>query len=204
MENEMNENLPQKPVLKKLPWQRQLFRDAREFVYILAIFLMLYVLCFRMVVVVGDSMYGTLVDGDRLLLLSNVLYQNPQQGDVIVASKDSFKNGECIIKRIIATEGQTVDIDFITGAVYVDGYLLEESYISSPTMLPEGVRFPLTVDAGCVFVMGDNRMDSLDSRHPSVGLIDEREILGKAIFILIPGSDHGQSDPDFDRFGVIG
>ncbi len=192
-----------KPVKKKEPWQRRLFKDIREFVYILAVFMLLYVLCFRMVVVVGDSMYGTLVDGDRLLLLSNVLYQDPKPGDVIVASKDDFRDGECIIKRIIATEGQTVDIDFLTGNVYVDGQLLEEDYISSPTMLPEGTDFPLTVSQGCVFVMGDNRMGSMDSRNPSVGLIDQREILGKAIFILIPGSDHGAVEPDFDRFGVI-
>ncbi len=204
MDMEFKEETP-KPQAeqKKEPWQKTLFRDARELVYILVIFMLVYVLCFRMVVVVGDSMYGTLMDGDRLLLLSNVFYREPEQGDIIVASKQSFKNGECIIKRVIATEGQTVDIDFTTGKVYVDGQVLQEDYISSPTMYPEGMEFPLTVAENCVFVMGDNRMDSTDSRNPLIGLIDQRQILGKAILILIPGTDHGTMDPDFDRFGVI-
>ncbi len=193
------EQAPEKP--EKKP--RSLFRDSRELVYILAFFMLVYVLCFRMVEVVGNSMNDTLVDGDRLLLVSNVLYRNPKQGDIIVASKDSFRGGECIIKRIIAVEGQTVDIDFSTGEVFVDGVLMEEAYISSATTDSEGVTFPLTVEEGCVFVMGDNRGDSMDSRHPSIGLIDEREILGKAILIVLPGWDAAH-EKDFGRIGVIG
>ncbi len=180
-----------------------LFRDCRELVYVLAIFMLIYVLCFRMVVVSGDSMNDTLVDGDRLILVSNLLYWEPEAGDIIVASKDSFRNGERIIKRIIATEGQTVDIDFETGEVTVDGKLLVEDYISSPTMLPEGTQFPLTVKEGCVLVMGDNRMDSADSRDPRIGQIDCREILGKAFFLLLPGQDEDHAI-DFKRIGVIG
>ncbi len=197
------ENVQPQPVKQKEPWQKNLFRDVREVIYVLVIFMLVYVLCFRMVVVVGDSMYGTLVDGDRLLLLSNVFYTEPKQGDIVVASKDSFKNGECIIKRVIATEGQEVRIDFTTGTVYVDDVPLQEDYISSPTMFPEGMEFPLTVTEGHVFVMGDNRMDSTDSRNPAIGLIDTRQILGKAFFILIPGTDHDTVDPDFSRIGVI-
>ncbi len=189
----------EKPVKKP----RSLFRDSRELVYILAFFMLIYVLCFRMVEVVGDSMNHTLVDGDRLLLVSNVFYRQPKQGDIIVASKDSFRNGECIIKRVIALEGQTVDIHFDTGEVYVDGELLEETYISSLTTDYEGMTFPLTVEEGCVFVMGDNRGDSMDSRHPSIGLIDEREILGKAILIVLPGWDETH-ERDYGRIGVIG
>ncbi len=189
---------------KQEPWQKTLFRDVKEFVYIIAIFMLVYVLMFRMVEVNGSSMFGTLVHGDRLLLVSGILYQEPQAGDIVVASKDSFRDGECIIKRIIATEGQTVDIDFKTGNVYVDGELLQESYISSPTLLAEGTKFPLTVEEGCVFVMGDNRMDSLDSRNPSVGQIDVREILGKAVFLVFPGSgEHGEVQQDFGRIGVV-
>ena len=185
-------------------WQ-QFFRDARDVLYILAIFMLVYVLFFRAVVVVGDSMFDTLANGDRLLLISNLVYTDPKQGDIVVASKDSFRNGECIIKRVIATEGQTVDIDFRTGTVYVDGEHLTEEYLYTGTYLPEGVKFPLTVDAGCVFVMGDNRMDSKDSRNPQIGLIDEREILGKAIFLLWPGtgSDEHPVDLDLSRIGVV-
>ncbi len=189
---------------QKESWQRNLYRDAKEFIYVIAVFMLIYVLMFRMVEVNGSSMFGTLMHGDRVLLVSGILYHSPQQGDIVVASKDSFRGGECIIKRVIATEGQTVDIDFNTGNVYVDGELLHEPYISSPTTLSEGTQFPLTVDEGCVFVMGDNRIDSMDSRNPNVGQIDEREILGKAIFLVFPGSgERGDLEPDFGRIGVI-
>ncbi len=206
MENEYLENgalpqeLPEQP--EKPNRAKSFFQDCRDIVYILAIFMFVYVLCFRMVVVDGDSMNNTLVHGDRLLLLSNVLYWEPKQGDVIVASKDSFRNGECIIKRVIAVEGQTVDINFETGDVFVDGELLDEDYICSPTMLPEGTVFPLTVSEGCVFVMGDNRMDSTDSRNPRIGQIDRREILGKAVLLLLPGQDENH-EMDFGRIGVV-
>ncbi len=205
MENENVEQVEQvqeKAPEKKLTRAQIFFKDVRDFVFILAIFMTVYVLCFRQVVVVGDSMNHTLVDGDRLLLVSNLFYRTPERGDIIVASKDSFRDGECIIKRVIATEGQTIDIDFTTGNVYIDGELLEESYIATPTMLPEGTQFPLTVDAGCVFVMGDNRMDSTDSRNPAIGLIDTREILGKVIFLMFPGADESH-DRAFNRIGVV-
>ena len=189
---------------KKENWQKQLFKDARDVLYMLAIFMLVYILCFRTVVVVGNSMYDTLVPGDRLLLINNLLYRQPQAGDIIVASKDSFRNGECIIKRVIAVGGQVVDIDFESGAVYIDGVALDEPYLHTLTLTSEGLTFPMTVPDGCLFVMGDNREDSLDSRSPMIGFIDEREILGKAVFVLIPGVDEETQDRDFDRIGVIG
>ena len=192
----------QKPK-KKLTWQQSLFKDAKDILVIIGVFMLVYVLFFRAVVVVGDSMYDTLVSGDRLLVLNNLVYSEPKQGDIIVASKDSFRDGECIIKRVIATEGQEVDIDFITGTVYVDGEALDEPYIYAATLRDEGVEFPLVVDEGCVFVMGDNRMVSMDSRDPEIGLIDVREILGKAIFLIIPGEDK-LGNRDFGRIGVVG
>ncbi len=215
MDMEYSQNIPQTdpmdfaddiietPPKKKSTWKQQLFRDMKEIVVLLLVFMLVYVLCFRMVVVKGSSMKDTLLDGDRLLLISNLLYPNSKQGDVIVASKDSFRDGECIIKRVIAVEGQTVDIDFLTGTVYVDGEALEEAYIRTPTTDPQGMDFPLTVSEGCVFVMGDNRKDSMDSRHPNIGLIDEREILGKAVLIVFPGNDKGRQELDFSRLGVI-
>jgi len=87
--------------------------------------------------------------------------------------------------------------------VYVDGTALEEDYIYSPTTMNEGVSFPLVVDEGCVFVLGDNRGRSKDSRSPEIGLIDTRQIVGKAIMLIFPGTDHGASAPQFDRIGVI-
>ncbi len=184
--------------------EQSLFRDARDILVILAVFMVVYILFFRVVVVVGGSMFDTLVDGDRLLLISNVIYQNPKAGDVIVASKDSFRNGECIVKRVIATEGQTVDIDFVNGIVYVDGVALEEDYIYSATNKPvHCVQFPFTVAEDCVFVMGDNRGVSLDSRSTDIGQIDKREILGKAIFLLFPGDHEGEVERDLSRIGGI-
>lgn len=188
---------------EKLTWQQNLLLDLRDLLYVLAGFMIVYMLFFRVVVVVGPSMYDTLIDGDRLVLLSSSVYRNPKQGDIIVASKQSFENGECIVKRVIATEGQMVDIDFKAGIVYVDGVALEEDYTHTLTTLDEGVSFPLHVDEGHVFVMGDNRNSSKDSRNPQIGLIDEREILGKAVFLLTPGTNGGTEEAQFDRIGVI-
>lgn len=188
---------------EKLTWQQRLVEDLRDLVYVLAGFMVVYMLFFRTVVVVGSSMYDTLKDGDRLLLLSNVIYREPKQGDIIVASKESFRNGECIVKRVIATEGQEVWIDFEEGIVYVDGIALEEEYTYTPTTLEEGMTFPQTVPEGKVFVLGDNRNSSSDSRNPKIGFIDERGILGKAIFLVSPGTHGGTEDKDFSRIGAI-
>ena len=174
----------------------------KDFSIILSIIMVLFFLLFRIIVVSGDSMYDTLHDGDLLLLSSRVFYHNPEQGDIIVASKESFRDGEPIIKRVIAVEGQTVHIDFPNGIVYVDGVALDEPYISSLTMRQEGMTFPLTVDPGCVFVMGDNRDDSWDSRSVEIGLIDERQILGKAIILFFPAENH-YGERDFSRIGVL-
>lgn len=187
----------------KLSRRQSLIVDLKDILCVLAGFMLVYMLLFRVVVVVGPSMNNTLTNGDRLVLLSSLVYNNPKQGDVIVASKESFGGGDCIIKRVIATEGQTVDIDFEHGIVYVDGIALEEDYISSPTTRPEGTIFPLTVEEDHVFVLGDNRDNSKDSRDPSIGLVDKREILGKAIFILIPGKDAVTNEADYSRIGVI-
>ena len=175
----------------------------RDLVCLIAGVLLIFSLLFRVVVVSGPSMNDTLVDGDWLLLIGNVLYNEPKQGDIIVASKDSFDDGAPIIKRVIATEGQTVHIDFNKGIVYVDGVALEEDYILGATTRWEGVNFPLTVDEGRVFVMGDNRDVSKDSRSPEIGLIDKREILGRAVFVLMPGTEGGARERDFERFGVL-
>ena len=192
----------EKPAKRKLSPQQMLFKDVKDILLVIGVFMLVYVLFFRAVVVVGDSMYDTLCSGDRLLVINNFIYRNPKQGDIIVASKDSFRNGECIIKRVIATEGQEVNIDFFTGTVYVDGEALDEPYLYTETLNAEGMQFPLIVEEGCLFVMGDNRRVSKDSRDPDIGLIDEREILGKAIFLLFPGQD-SRGERKISRIGVI-
>ena len=177
--------------------------SLHDLVHLLAGILLVLLLLFRIVIVSGPSMNATLIDGDYLLLLSNIFYTNPQPGDIVVASKDSFKNGEPIIKRVIATEGQIVDIDFNAGIVYVDGVALEEDYTLTPTNREEGNSFPMAVEKGCIFVMGDNRNNSKDSRNPEIGLIDRREVLGKAILLLFPGTNGGEEKPQYDRIGAI-
>ena len=187
----------------KLSWQQSLVLYMQDLSHMLIVIMIVFLLLFRVIVVSGDSMKATLIDGDYLLCLSNVFYKNPQPGDVIIASKESFDDGAAIIKRVIATEGQIVDIDFDQGIVYVDGLPLEEDYILNLTTRSEGVIFPLIVEEGCIFVLGDNRGVSKDSRHPEIGLIDTRQVLGKAIFLMLPGVDEVTQTRDFHRTGVI-
>ncbi len=183
--------------------QKNILAYLHDIVYTLIGILFVMMLLFRIIVVSGPSMNMTLMDGDYILLLNNFLYREPKQGDIVVVSKQSFKDGEPIIKRVIATEGQTVDIDFNSGVVSVDGKLLDEPYVNTPTTLYEGVTFPLTVKEGCVFVLGDNRNNSKDSRNPEIGQIDRREILGKAIFLFYPGQDAATQQRYFKRIGAL-
>lgn len=183
--------------------QKNFVLYLHDLAYLMVAIVMVFLLFFRIVVVSGDSMYDTLVDGDYLLLLSNVFYHEPQAGDVIVISKDDYDNGMPIVKRVIATEGQVVDIDFVTGTVTVDGEVLDEDYIYTRTTLDEGVSFPHTVEEGCVFVLGDNRSRSKDSRNPEIGDIDCRQVVGKVIFLVLPGTDEGKLERDYKRIGGI-
>ena len=190
---------------EQLSMQKSLMLYLHDLIYMLAVIMIIFMLLFRIVIVSGSSMFDTLRNGDWLLVTGSVLYKEPQPGDIIVASKDSFNDGEPIIKRVIATEGQTVDIDFDAGIVYVDGAALEESYTYTPTNVQEGIIFPITIAEGCIFVMGDNRNGSKDSRHPDIGMIDTREVLGKAIFLLFPGAGEGiyEAPREFDRIGAL-
>lgn len=149
----------------------------------------------RVATIVGNSMQNTFFNGEKVLITK--LFYEPEQGDVVVISRNSNNDTdkdnyqEPIIKRIIATGGMYVDIDFESGNVYT-GYtqsemkLLKEPYIKVPTTKKGDVEFPLYIPEGKVFVLGDNRGDSLDSRYSEIGLIDEKDILGKAIFRIFP------------------
>ena len=184
-------------------WKKSVILYIQDLVYMLMGIFLVFLLLFRVIVVSGDSMYSTLLDGDYLLLLGNVFYHEPEYGDIVVISKESFDHGTPIVKRVIATEGQTVDIDFENGIVYVDAVALSEPYINNLTTMNEGNHFPLTVEDDYVFVLGDNRGVSRDSRDPVIGQVDKREILGKAVFLMIPGTSHGDLPRDLDRIGVI-
>lgn len=187
-----------------LTWKQNMVLYLHDLVIYVSVILLVFLLLFRIIVVTGDSMYSTLWDGDYLLLMSNLLYPDPEAGDIVVVSKQSYDDGAPIVKRVIATEGQIVDIDFENGIVYVDGLPIEEEYINTPTNRQEGMSFPLIVEKGCYFVMGDNRNNSRDSRSPDIGQIDKREILGKAILLMLPGTDGGLRQRDFSRIGAIG
>ncbi len=181
-------------------------RDLYEWVQALVCSVLAVVLLFTFVVrligVDGHSMVPTLQDGDRLLVLNSLWDDDYQYGDIVVLRKDTFME-EPIVKRVIATEGQTVDIDFAAGNVYVDGELLEEDYINEPTYVEEGTEFPLTVPEGSIFVMGDNRNHSSDSRSSDLGTVDTRYVIGRAVFLLFPGADEDTANRDFGRIGPI-
>ncbi len=147
---------------------------------------LLFVLVARVIDVVGHSMEPTLEDGDKIIITR--LAGDYEQGDIVVLRKDTFR-AEPIVKRVIAVAGQSVDIDFITGTVYVDGVALDEPYVYEKTYEPydfESYERPVVVPEGCVFVMGDNRNNSSDSRVATIGCVDTRYIMGKAIFRIYP------------------
>ena len=181
---------------------RDLYEWTQALVCSVLAVVLLFTFVVRLIGVDGHSMVPTLQDGDRLLVLNSLWDDSYQYGDIVVLRKDTFMD-EPIVKRVIATGGQTVDIDFASGDVYVDGELLEEDYINEPTYVEEGTEFPLTVPEGSIFVMGDNRNHSSDSRSSDLGTVDTRYVIGRAVFLLFPGADEGTTDRDFSRIGPI-
>lgn len=175
----------------------------RTLVCVVLATVLVFTLVVRIVRVDRQSMRETLQNGDILLTVNRHLAGELKAGDIVVVKKEYFEDGKPIVKRIIATEGQTVDIDFDEGVVYVDGRVLEEEYINERTYLEEGTEFPLTVPEGSIFVMGDNRNRSSDSRDSRLGTVDARYVIGKAVFMAFPGADEVTGKKDLKRIGVI-
>ena len=171
---------------KEIPQGQNAYEWIRALLGVAVSIILVFTFAVRIVSVSGESMRETLQDGDRLLVVNALWCGDYRPGDIVIVGQ-AFSNQETIVKRVVATAGQTVDIDFETGSVYVDGVELDEPYIRERTYTPEGTEFPLTVPEGCVFVLGDNRNDSKDSRHIELGAVDTRKILGKAVWLLIPG-----------------
>ena len=182
---------------------RELYEWVQALVCSVLAVVMLFTFVIRMIGVDGHSMVPTLQDGDRLLVLNSMLYHDYQHGDIVILKKNEVFGEKPIVKRIIATEGQSVDIDFSTGSVYVDDVLLKEDYINELTFTEEGTEFPLTVPEGSIFVMGDNRNHSNDSRDSRLGTVDTRYVIGKAVFLAFPGTDSVTEKREYGRIGVI-
>lgn len=182
-------------------------REAYEWVQTLVCSVLAVVLVFTFAVrgfrVDGQSMRETLQDGDMLLILNDHLCAGYQPGNIVVLRKAGFRDGKPLVKRVIALAGQTVDIDFEAGIVYVDGEALEEDYIREPTWTPEGLDFPVTVPEGHIFVLGDNRNNSSDSRHRDLGPIDLRMVIGKAVFLAVPGVTKDLDAREWSRVGLL-
>ena len=181
---------------------RELYEWTQALVGSVLAVVLVFTFLIRLIGVDGHSMVPTLQNGDRLLVLSSLLDNDYEYGDIVVLREESFLE-EPIVKRVIATEGETVDIDFEAGIVYVDGQVLDEPYINEPTYMEEGTEFPLTVPEGCIFVMGDNRNHSSDSRDSRLGTVDTRCVLGKAVFLAFPGADDVTGKREFGRIGLI-
>ncbi|MCI8301814.1 MAG: signal peptidase I [Oscillospiraceae bacterium] len=163
---------------------------------------LLFTFAVRLIGVSGPSMQDTLYTGDRLLVL-NAAYCDFKAGDVVVINDYNAELSDTLVKRIIAVGGQTVDIDFSTGTVYVDGQELDEPYIKEPTYTTDGTVFPLTLAEDEVLVMGDNRNHSTDSRSPKLGPVKRGYLQGKAVFLLMPGRTPDTDKSDWSRVGVV-
>lgn len=147
---------------------------------------LVFIFALRTIGVDGKSMMPTLSNGDRIII--SAFEFTPEYGDIVVTCQPNPSTDieDILIKRVIATEGQKVDIDFVKGVVYVDDKALDEPYVAAPTYDRESFRGPMVIPEGYVFVMGDNRNNSTDSRDYRVGLIREEYIMGKAVFRLSP------------------
>ena len=187
-----NEKTQEKELEGKDALKVDLYFWLQALVMVLVALILIFTFVGRIIGVVGSSMYPTLHDGD-LLLLQSIGY-TPKQGDVVVLTKEFDAADGPIVKRVIATGGQHVVIDYDAGTVTVDGQVLDEPYINE-FMVDPGMDsiHDVVVPEGSIFVMGDNRNHSSDSRNVTLGTVDERYVLGRALWVLLP----------FQNFGAI-
>ncbi|HIY13038.1 MAG TPA: signal peptidase I [Candidatus Agathobaculum merdipullorum] len=170
----------------------ELFSWGESLMAVLIFFVVVFTFFVRLIGVDGTSMYPTLQD-HSVMLVSNLGY-TPKKGDIVVLNKKGFWNNQPIVKRVIATGGDTVDIDPVTGDVIVNGEVLDEPYIFEKINTLErmgDLTYPQTVPEGCIYVLGDNRNGSTDSRWSSLGMVDERYVLGHVLSVVFPFNDFG-------------
>lgn len=175
----------------------QLYSWLQPVLFALTVLVLVSTFLGRLIGVDGDSMLPTLHNKDMLILQS--IGCTPKGGDVVVLTPEAFGDGTPIVKRVVATAGQRVDVaydpDTGVGTVYVDGEKFPDSYLGED-MRDEVMdqfrgQYPVTVPQGHIFVLGDNRNHSSDSRAYGIGMVDRRRVLGRAVWILLPTKDFG-------------
>lgn len=189
-----NQEPEQTPDEEKGSFKADLYYWVQALVMVLVSLILLFTLAGRVIGVIGSSMVPTLHEGD-LLLLQSVGY-TPKQGDVVVLRKPGFPSPETapVVKRVIAVGGQHVKVDYDSASVYVDGVALDEPYIKE-TMVDRYIAelnvLDVTVPEGSIYVLGDNRNNSSDSRHEALGTVDARYVLGRVLCVMFPFQDLG-------------
>ena len=179
---------------EQLPPEQQARLDLYDWIQSLMVALVicvaLFIFAVRVIDVSGSSMVPTLRDGDKMIVSD--LFYKPKYGDIVVFKTDQYDPDRALVKRVIATEGQEISLDFDRGVVYINGSPIEEDYIAELTTTKLDFIGPQTVPEGCVFVMGDNRNATTDSRKKEIGMVDERMILGRAYYVVFPISEMGR------------
>lgn len=206
MNHQTGEPIMEEKRKEKTDWKQDLFDWLQLLVAVLVVVVGMFTFFVGIIGVEGSSMYPTLHNGD-LMLVQRIAY-TPEAGDVIVLRKDNTFEDRALVKRIIATGGQTVYIDYDANTVTVDGQVLEEPYLNyefdnnrygddylalTGGQDPQYVNTEFTVPEGYVFVCGDNRNYSSDSRGVLLGMVDERYVIGRVLMVFFP----------FPHFGIV-
>lgn len=180
---------PEELEAKKIAARREAYDWIQCLAGALIICVLMFVFLFRVIDVKGSSMVPTLTNKDKMLVSD--LFYKPKAGDVVVFKKDEYDPNKALVKRVIAVGGQKINIDFDQGIVYVDDQPIQEDYIADLTKTKLDFIGPKDVPEGCVFVMGDNRNMSTDSRKAEIDMVDSRLIIGHVQCVLFPLKSFG-------------
>ncbi len=186
MENEVQTSI--KPEEEKVDAKKEVFQWVQSLIFSVIAVALIITFVGRVMRVEGSSMLPTFEENDKIITTN--LHGALKYGDVVVIKR---KDDTPLIKRVIAVAGDKINIDFTNGNVFINDKLIEEPYINEKTLTNYGTEYPITIQKGHVFVMGDNRNHSSDSRDTRIGIIDTRNVFGKVIFRIYP----------FNKIGTI-